>query len=324
MTDDQRDRKIRFLVKRRFGDITRLEALDLERALERARKPPETDRSGTNASIEALANTLARVADRKRETEDEETVRLVAEYIASLERLDNAALDALYSQRELKWGLLQLFSDPEDTWTEQERFIEITFGTAEFAHWASLPHWHPDEAVALSLGVEPGFVPRQAFGYQSNPKSAHAFRRRRSAIGRAITAGTLPCPIKPASFVAWANNWNIELPSALVEAVLAVKAHQEVIDRASAPALPSAENDTSGQQLADFTSRERETYQKIVIGMAVSGYCYKPNATRSDAPKEIATDVHKLDLTVSDETVRNKLRDCAKLLSTDVRHELGD
>jgi len=56
-------------------------------------------------------------------------------------------------------------------------------------------------------------------------------------------------------------------------------------------------------------TRERETYQKIILGMAIKGYAYNPTGGRSDKPREIADDLTDLQIQVCDDTVRQKLKD---------------
>ncbi len=63
-----------------------------------------------------------------------------------------------------------------------------------------------------------------------------------------------------------------------------------------------------GQELA---TRERDTLYKLVIGMAMEGYRYNPRAARNDATAEIAADLAKHGIEVSDDTVRKWLRQAA-------------
>jgi hypothetical protein len=50
------------------------------------------------------------------------------------------------------------------------------------------------------------------------------------------------------------------------------------------------------------------TLLKLVIGMAIEGYRYDPEAVRSEAPAEIASDLAKQGLNVTDDTVRKWLK----------------
>ncbi|MBG7619323.1 hypothetical protein I5R65_07595 [Herbaspirillum sp. AP02] len=54
-------------------------------------------------------------------------------------------------------------------------------------------------------------------------------------------------------------------------------------------------------------NRERETLLKIILGMAIKGYAYDPDAKRSSIAKEISEDLQKLGMSIDDDTVRNHL-----------------
>lgn len=53
---------------------------------------------------------------------------------------------------------------------------------------------------------------------------------------------------------------------------------------------------------------ERATLLKLVIGMAMKGYRYNPEALKSTATKEIADDLAALGMTLTDDTVRKYLK----------------
>lgn len=72
-----------------------------------------------------------------------------------------------------------------------------------------------------------------------------------------------------------------------------------------------SKNRASGVQ-PELGKRERETLLKLVIGMAVAGYKHVPGAARSHAPSEIASDLLRLGLAVSDDTVRTWLKVAAE------------
>lgn len=59
-------------------------------------------------------------------------------------------------------------------------------------------------------------------------------------------------------------------------------------------------------------ARERDTLLKLLIGMAIEAYRYDPTAARSGTPAEIASDLAKHGLSVTDDTVRKYLKDAAK------------
>lgn len=59
---------------------------------------------------------------------------------------------------------------------------------------------------------------------------------------------------------------------------------------------------------ASLSTTERNTLLKMVIGMAIKGYGYDPNAPRSEIPKVIADDLSGLGIDITDDTVRKWLR----------------
>lgn len=89
-------------------------------------------------------------------------------------------------------------------------------------------------------------------------------------------------------------------------------------------AFPFSASDFDGGELAverkmnvpasrdDLGTRERDTLLKLVIGMAVEGYRYSPGAVRNEAPAEIASDLAKHGLSITDDTVRKWLKEAAE------------
>lgn len=57
-----------------------------------------------------------------------------------------------------------------------------------------------------------------------------------------------------------------------------------------------------------ISTSERNTLLKLVIGMAISAYNYKPEVSKNTAPKEISDDLTILGMTVTDDTVRKYLK----------------
>lgn len=60
------------------------------------------------------------------------------------------------------------------------------------------------------------------------------------------------------------------------------------------------------------STRERNTLLKMVLGMAIGGYGFAPEAARSEVPGEIAGDLQKQGLDVSDDTVRKYLKEATQ------------
>ena len=68
-----------------------------------------------------------------------------------------------------------------------------------------------------------------------------------------------------------------------------------------------------------LSTRERETYLKIILGMAIEGYGYNPTEGRSHTPREIADDLATLGISVCDDTVRQKLKDAFDTIDWSLR-----
>lgn len=66
-----------------------------------------------------------------------------------------------------------------------------------------------------------------------------------------------------------------------------------------------------------LSERERSSLYKIIIGMAVRGYKYNPDAARNEAVTDIVKDLEAAGVQVSDETVRKYLKSASKLLPGD-------
>ena len=76
-------------------------------------------------------------------------------------------------------------------------------------------------------------------------------------------------------------------------------------DRLLTPSGPAAAGAES------FGTRERETLLKLLIGVALEAYRHDPSAVRSTTPGEIAGDLDKHGLSVTDDTVRKYLKEAA-------------
>ena len=185
---------------------------------------------------------------------------------------------------------------------------------ADFAYWSKIARWTLEEATALSFGKAPEFVNWDKIeAYHGQSSFADDYSKRRSLLLRAQEAKELPVLISPAEFISWAEQTGIALPQELVDAVRASAGRIE--DRRSL----AAERDELREEVKrlkeeaarekPLSTRERETLLKIILGMAIERYGYNPTAGRSPIPKQIADDLATLGISVSDDTVRQKLKD---------------
>ena len=77
--------------------------------------------------------------------------------------------------------------------------------------------------------------------------------------------------------------------------------------------LKIKELDSSKVENKPLHTKERETLLKLVIGMAVGGYGYEPNANRSPTAKEIADDLAIKGISIDPDTVRKWLKEASEL-----------
>jgi hypothetical protein len=185
---------------------------------------------------------------------------------------------------------------------------------ADFDHWSRMARWTLEEATALSFGKAPEFVNWDKVKANHGQSSfADDYSNRRSLLLRAQEAKELPVLISPAEFISWAEQTGVALSQELVDAVRASAGRIE--DRRSL----AAERDELREEVKrlkeeaarnkPLSTRERETYHKLTLGMARGGYGYNPTEGRSPIPKQIADDLATFGISVSDDTVRQKLKD---------------
>jgi hypothetical protein len=67
-------------------------------------------------------------------------------------------------------------------------------------------------------------------------------------------------------------------------------------------------------------TREHQTLQKMIIGMAKDAYGYDPRASRSPFHKELEGVLDGLGISVSDDTIRDKLKEAAELLPQNIEN----
>lgn len=57
---------------------------------------------------------------------------------------------------------------------------------------------------------------------------------------------------------------------------------------------------------------------KLVYVMAIKGYSYNPDDSKSSVPREIEEDAASLDISITDETISKWLKESVKMKQTDL------
>jgi hypothetical protein len=204
----------------------------------------------------------------------------------------------------------------------------------EYDHWSKLAYWRVDEAAALALDKNPKRLKRPRPGNGKLDGSlfvVQEFLRLCEVIERAQIARQLKRPIKPKEFFVWASNMRISCPSNLKERVLltsssAVDWEKRYVDLRVQCEQSLAERDDKIDELRQIVERtavvdkplhtkERNSMLSMIGGMAAAFYGYDPNAKRSGTVKEITTDLHRVGVHISDDTVRKYLEESREALS---------
>lgn len=63
-----------------------------------------------------------------------------------------------------------------------------------------------------------------------------------------------------------------------------------------------------------LSTTERNSLLKLVIGMAMAGYRYDPKASKNPSVREIADDLQRLGISITDDTVRKWLQEASEFL----------
>lgn len=240
-------------------------------------------------------------------------------------------------------------ADAEEA-ARREAQLPINF-KPDFGYWAKLPYWNIEEAVALVLGRDPKYANRKGVQpYLNVSWGARQYEQTLVIAERAVgmqqlTNGTIPGP-----FLAWAKRYDISVPAELEAAVTKyggfIGDWKTLYDQALAQRDAALEREnkladmieTAKHQVADLTSqlstraalaatgskprkeadpREVDTLRKLCIGLAIGGYGYNPADRRSTKVPEIVSDLERLGVMVSDDTVRKHLKAGADMLPSD-------
>ena len=71
---------------------------------------------------------------------------------------------------------------------------------------------------------------------------------------------------------------------------------------------------SAGSSRESIHPKERRTFHRIIIGMAIDGYRYDPTKARSSFPRELSEILSELGLAVGDDAIRGHLREAAEQL----------
>jgi hypothetical protein len=174
--------------------------------------------------------------------------------------------------------------------------------------------WTIEQATALLIGADPDVILEGIAPAASAPPDVKAaYEKMFRLLDSHIRVSGIGLSQPPTEIIEWALHAKVEPPQALVDAVRA-QGRTLVETRTAARNKSESEGPEQNKPLGE---RERNTLLRIIVGMAIRGYGYDPDAARSDIPKAIADDLSSLGLDCSDQTVREKLKEARALLPGD-------
>jgi len=196
---------------------------------------------------------------------------------------------------------------------------------ADFVYWAKMDLWTLREGAAVLVGINPNLTRDDAKLRSSLKKEAFV---RYEGIYELACRSYVHLDhdgAEPAEWLDWARKINLPIPPQLeteVERLRSAVQSKASDDRearikqleAYVAKLKAAL--VQGRSAVDQSPavRERESMLKLIIGMAIEGYRYDPKAKRNESVRDIANDLEKCGVSLSDDTVRKYLAEGADLV----------
>ena len=236
---------------------------------------------------------------------------------------------------------------------DQRRFFNQPKAKADFNYWSKMPEWTLDEAIVLSFGKNPEYVTwsqLNAILSYTSPFVEECIKLRklveRAKKAHHFTDAALPTqydPIRPYKFVQWMQANGISFPEKLAANVLQsnivsarpktpvertleqlnepIKQPPFVRTASDAFKKPTGKVEPATIKPRAFHTKEKATLLKIIIAMAMKGYRYDPTAKRNESISEIKGDLNALGLNLDEDTIRNKLKESAKLVDQNILNQ---
>lgn len=247
-----------------------------------------------------------------------------SEYIAKLELLSLSELEEEVAQ------VAEKEATEREQWASIEdrtRFFNQPDARADFDLWSKMVRWTLDEATALSFGKDPEVVSwDKVSSFRRRSSFADSYAKLRNLVLNANKHGALPDEASPSEFVAWADRTKIALPKELIDAVREQASRIGDFDVLNAELKALRERaeklETEAKKEKPLPPRERDTFLKIVLGMAIHRYKHDPRKLRGGAANQIAIALLRYGLKVGDDSIREKLKEAWDEFGSEVKDTL--
>ncbi|MFN0023005.1 MAG: hypothetical protein ACKVS5_03820 [Parvularculaceae bacterium] len=189
---------------------------------------------------------------------------------------------------------------------------------ADIAYWSKMSFWTIEQATVLLIGADPdAILDANSLAAGCAPGIKTAYSKMFRLLDSHIRLSGIGFSQSPTEIIEWALHAKVDPPDALVDAVRAQG--RTLIEERARRDDKRAGASAAGDDVKPLGERERNTLLRMIIGMAIRGYSYDPDAKRSEVPKEIADDLGALGLDCSDQTVREKLKGAREHLPSNWR-----
>lgn len=183
---------------------------------------------------------------------------------------------------------------------EAREYIAQTGLIPRYKYWAKMAHWSAEEAIALSLDVDPTIMNTTNIPERIMILIAKEYREVKELVNRAVRAYKLHTLIRPEKYLEWAKFHDVNIPERLESLIPLSTTTQKLAQKSEEKPLGT---------------RERDTLLKIIIGMAIDKYHYDPKAIKGSAVTKIKDGLERAGFKITDDTIRDKLQEAKKYLS---------
>lgn len=171
------------------------------------------------------------------------------------------------------------------------------------------------------MGYVPSLVnPISVKPFLSSSPIAVEFERRREVVNRSILVEELTERVNPTDFLAWARRRRLQVPKDL-EIALAPASDIELgssattVERSLREEVASlTRKNEELQRTTEPHPRRLRSINSVIAGMAIgSNYQFRPTSARNGATGKIKSDIERIGLTLSEDTILGILREAAQL-----------
>lgn len=183
---------------------------------------------------------------------------------------------------------------------------------ADFNWWALQPYWTAEEAATLTMGADPRRCDREQLQPHAEYKPfAAKVIDICDLIERSQHCGDLESLIPPKEFLEWVDGGRLELPPALIAAVIAAPPRV----RSSIARIAELEKQVQEVQSADsrpLHAKRRRTFARLTLAFA-NETGHDPDKKRNSTAKQMSDACTKAGHSVSEDTICNLLKECPDL-----------